>query len=77
MDDREKRVREISYVIWEQEGRPEGQADRHWQAAREIVELQDAERKNVEVEPLGDHPAEAEYVTPLSTLKRAPTSGSA
>ena len=42
MDDREKRVREIAYFIWEQEGRPEGQADRHWQAAREIVELQDA-----------------------------------
>ena len=42
MDDREKRVREIAYFIWEQEGRPEGQADRHWQAAREIVESQDA-----------------------------------
>ena len=42
MDDMEKRVREIAYFIWEQEGRPEGQADRHWQAAREIVESQDA-----------------------------------
>ena len=42
MDDREKRVREIAYFIWEEEGRPEGQADRHWQAAREIVESQDA-----------------------------------
>jgi ElaB/YqjD/DUF883 family membrane-anchored ribosome-binding protein len=42
MDDREKRVREIAYFIWEQEGRPEGQADRHWQAAREIVDSQDA-----------------------------------
>ena len=69
MDDREKRVREIAYFIWEQEGRPEGQADRHWQAAREIVESQDAERKNVEGEPPGDPPAEAEYVTPLSILK--------
>ena len=72
MDDREKRVREIAYFIWEQEGRPEDQADRHWQAAREIVESQDAERKNVEGEPPGAHPAEAEYVTPLSTAPPAP-----
>ena len=27
---REQRVRERAYAIWEREGRPEGEADRHW-----------------------------------------------
>jgi hypothetical protein len=29
----EQRVRERAYAIWEQEGRPEGQAERHWREA--------------------------------------------
>jgi DUF2934 family protein len=75
MTDKEKRIRETAYFIWEREGRPEGQADRHWEEAREIVESEDGERKNVEGEPPEDeHPAE--YVTPLYTLTRTPDSGS-
>jgi Protein of unknown function (DUF2934) len=45
MDDRENRIREIAYFMWEEEGRPDGQADRHWQSAKAIVESQDAERR--------------------------------
>jgi hypothetical protein len=43
MDDRDQRIREIAYHLWEQEGCPESQADRHWAAAVAIVEEQDAE----------------------------------
>ena len=39
MNDRDRRIREIAYFIWEEEGRPEGQADRHWLTAPSIVDL--------------------------------------
>jgi hypothetical protein len=75
MTDKERRTREIAYFIWEREGRPEGQADRHWQEASRVVEHEDAARENVEGEPQeGERPAE--YVTPLSTLTRGPNPGS-
>ena len=36
-DDREDRVRERAYRLWEQEGRPHGRADQHWhQASQEV-----------------------------------------
>ncbi len=72
MSDRESRIREIAYFIWEEEGRPEGQAERHWQSARAIVESLEAESKTAEGEPPGDAPAE--YLTPLSTLTRGSSS---
>ena len=48
MDDRNQRIREIAYYLWEQEGCPESQADRHWAAAVAIVEQQDVERREFE-----------------------------
>jgi hypothetical protein len=43
MTDRERRIRERAYLIWEHEGQPEGQADRHWQEAeRELDALEAA-----------------------------------
>jgi Protein of unknown function (DUF2934) len=44
MEDREQRIREIAYRIWEDEGRQSDQADRHWQMAELIVAEEDAER---------------------------------
>jgi len=40
MNDRDRRTREIAYFIWEEEGRPDGQADRHWLTAQSIIEPQ-------------------------------------
>ncbi|GHB08231.1 DUF2934 domain-containing protein [Modicisalibacter luteus] len=37
MADDELRVRQLAYRIWESEGRPEGQEQRHWEMARKIV----------------------------------------
>ena len=37
MPDREQKIRERAYQIWEQEGRPNGLAQEHWErASREI-----------------------------------------
>jgi hypothetical protein len=34
----EQSLRETAYLIWEQAGRPFGQADLHWQMAKEVSE---------------------------------------
>jgi len=36
----EKRVREFAYQIWESEGKPEGQEERHWDMARKLAEAE-------------------------------------
>ncbi len=33
-EDYERRTRERAYFLWEQEGWPEGRADKHWRAAQ-------------------------------------------
>jgi len=30
-------VRQAAYALWEKEGRPQGQADRHWLLALDLV----------------------------------------
>ena len=72
MHDKERRIRETAYFLWQEEGCPDNQADRHWQTAQAIVESQDdAQRKDIE----GESPGEGalDYVTPFSTLKRSTT----
>ena len=54
MDDRDQRIREIAYRLWEQEGYPESHADRHWAAAVAIVEEQDAEGANSNSENIAE-----------------------
>jgi hypothetical protein len=53
MDDKEQRIREIAYFLWEQEGYPGGREGDHWAAAVAVVEAQDAERKKGQDEPQG------------------------
>lgn len=36
----DKRVREFAYQIWESEGKPEGQGERHWEMARKLAEAE-------------------------------------
>jgi Protein of unknown function (DUF2934) len=54
MDDREQRIRDIAYLLWVDEGCPEGRAFEHWAAAEAIVDAQDAERKNSEADARGE-----------------------
>ena len=54
MNDRDDRVRELAYFLWIEEGCPDGQAERHWQAAEALFNSEDLERKRIEGEPPGD-----------------------
>ena len=38
----EQRVRERAYALWEQEGRPDGQAEQHWLAAEAELRAKEA-----------------------------------
>lgn len=57
--DRNDRVREIAYFLWIEEGRPDGEADRHWRAAETLLESDPLERKRIEGEPPGEGPVPA------------------
>jgi Protein of unknown function (DUF2934) len=52
--DRNKRIREIAYFLWLDEGCPEGAAERHWLAAETLLSSDPLERKRVEGEPPGE-----------------------
>ena len=41
-EDTERRIRERAYQIWEEEGRPEGKAEEHWEKARIIVSIEES-----------------------------------
>jgi Protein of unknown function (DUF2934) len=57
--DREERIRQRAHQIWEQEGQPEGQAQRHWDRAAEDLDREDAEieREGIAGEKPGVRPA--------------------
>lgn len=40
MDDHEQRVRERAFKIWQEQGCPDGQAEAHWEMARELVAIE-------------------------------------
>jgi hypothetical protein len=41
MTDDEKRIRTRAHRIWEEEGRPEGRAEIHWNMARELIAVEE------------------------------------
>jgi hypothetical protein len=40
-DEREQRIRMRAHQLWEQEGRPDGQSERHWETARLLIAIED------------------------------------
>ena len=38
MADTEQLIRETAYRLWEEDGRPFGQAERHWEMAKKLTE---------------------------------------
>ncbi|MEA2933373.1 MAG: hypothetical protein QOD74_19 [Variibacter sp.] len=40
----QERIRTRAYHMWEQEGRPEGRADAHWDMAAELTAIEDNQR---------------------------------
>jgi hypothetical protein len=53
MTDREDRIRELAYLLWLEEGCPEGQQERHWRTAQTQFDSE-SERKRIE----GEHPGD-------------------
>jgi hypothetical protein len=45
-DDRQERIRNRAHQIWQQEGQPAGQHERHWHQAAADVDLEDATGKS-------------------------------
>jgi hypothetical protein len=41
--DREAKIRRRAHELWEQEGRPEGRADTHWERAAQDLDREDAD----------------------------------
>jgi hypothetical protein len=54
MDSNEQRIRDVAFHLWEQEGYPDGESERHWHMAKEMIEKEDAERRKNEGEPPGE-----------------------
>ena len=44
MSDDKERIRQRAYQIWLEEGRPEGREAVHWDMARELVAIEDAQK---------------------------------
>ena len=40
MSNDDKHIREFAYQIWESEGRPDGQEQRHWEMAHKLAQAQ-------------------------------------
>src|SRR5690554_905744 len=55
----EERIRNLAHKIWESEGRPEGQQQRHWDMALKIVIAEREEGVDVELEEVGEPVDEA------------------
>jgi hypothetical protein len=57
--DREDRIRQRAHEIWEREGRPDGQAQGHWERAAQDLDREDAEirREGVADQAAGVKPA--------------------
>ena|SRR5579862_8560624 len=49
--DREQRIRDRAYAIWEYEGRPDGKSERHWRLAEQAIATR--EEGAVSVNPAG------------------------
>jgi hypothetical protein len=60
--DRNDRIREVAYFLWLDEGRPDGEHERHWSTAEgllvsepeEVEESEPERRKRIEGEPPGE-----------------------
>lgn len=71
MGQREDRIRQRAYQIWEREGRPEGADLRHWYQAVEET-AQEATASQTSSRSAGDNALESEWATQATTAPSAP-----
>jgi hypothetical protein len=68
--DREARIRARARRMWEEEGRPEGRADVHWDKAAELVAIEDNYRLATEKVPSPDElSATGEPIEPIEAVE--------
>ncbi len=65
---KEDRIREFAYQIWESEGKPHGQAKRHWEMATKLVEAEQSPDKAAPKRVSKAKPAAAE-AAPAAPIK--------
>jgi hypothetical protein len=75
MTDKERRIREVAYRVWEEEGRPEGQAHRHWTAAAQRIDAEDL--KNAQPAPESDESAQQMALSTRTVRGKSGRPGSA
>lgn len=71
----EKRIREFAYQIWESEGKPVGEEERHWEMARKLAEAEAlapkaAPRKKAAAKPKAPAEPKAAALPGLNPLQR-------
>ena len=76
MADTEQRIRERAHRIWEEEGRPHGREQEHWDRARFLVGLEDNADAGLEPNPMVEDrekgwttPPPPEPVEPIEALE--------
>ena len=72
-DEQQERIRARAYLIWIDEGRPEGRADAHWDMATELVAIEDNQLstlKPIQSDPVAQSPT-SEPVEPLLAVRNA------
>jgi hypothetical protein len=84
MDDFDERVRQHAYRLWMEEGCPDGRSDVHWDRARELVAIEDNQKRTPKpapdraggerVQPLGadENPGEFPTMTDQGEEQAAP-----
>jgi len=70
MNIHEQRIREFAYQIWESEGKPHGQTERHWEMARKLAETHAASAIQ-EVAGSPEANPSVEPITPISPTQPA------
>jgi hypothetical protein len=72
-----ERIRLRAYRLWEQEGRPEGRSDVHWDQASELVAIEDNQRLTTRPAPasesLGPTGEPVEPIQAVENLGEFPT----
>jgi hypothetical protein len=61
VDDREEQRRQRAYALWEQEGRPDGRHDMHWQQAGDEADGHDSDHEPEATERLEAERFEADF----------------
>lgn len=69
----EERVRQCAYQLWEEEGRPVGRAEVHWEKARELVAIED--NQDLATKPVPRTGSIGPYGEPVEAIEAAENAG--